>query len=76
MIYLGQPSDLLSPTLHKYVYVVAMHLKADPTMLHFLSYEVQASDEDDAYTKGCNDPRWEIPMESVVLNDYVHRIGG
>jgi hypothetical protein len=76
MISLGQPSDPHSPTLHRFVYVVALAPRDTPDMVEFLSTEVSASDEDDAYLLGISSDSIVIPEDYVVLNDYVHKIGG
>jgi hypothetical protein len=74
MISLGQPSDLHSPTLHRYVYVVALAPRDTPDMVEFLSTEVSASDEDDAYLLGISSNSIVIPEDYAVLNDYVHEV--
>ena len=74
MIHLGQRSDLSRPTLRRYVYVVALAPRDTPTMVEFLSTEVSASDEDDAYLLGISSDSIVIPEDYVVLNDYVHEV--
>ena len=76
MIHLGQPSDLSRPILRRYVYVVALAPRDTPDMVEFLSTEVSASDEDDAYLLGISSNSIVIPEDYTVLNDYVHNIGG
>jgi len=74
MISLGHPSDLTTPTLRRFVYVVAMAPRDTPLMVEFLSTEVSASDEDDAYLLGISSDSIVIPEDYVVLNDYVHEV--
>ena len=74
MIHLGQPSDLNTPALKRYVYVVALAPRDTPTMVEFLSTEVSASDEDDAYLLGVSSNSIVIPEDYTVLNDYVHEV--
>lgn len=74
MISLGQPSDLSRPTLRRYVYVVALAPRDTPLMVEFLSTEVSALDEDDAYLLGISSNLIVIPEDYVLLNDYVHEV--
>lgn len=76
MISLGQPSDLTTPTLHRYVYVIALSRRNTPDLVEFQSIEITAPDEDAAYYIGISSGAIDIPMDSIVHNDYVHKIGG
>ena len=74
MISLSQPSDLSRPILRRYVYVVALAPRDTPDMVEFLSTEVSALDEDDAYLLGISSDSIVIPEDYIVLNDYVHEV--
>ena len=43
-------------------------------MVEFLSTEVSASDENDAYLLGVSSNSIVIPEDYTVLNDYVHEV--
>lgn len=74
MIHLGTPNDLNTPALRRYVYVVAMAPRDTPLMVEFLSRELRATDEDDAYLLGISSDSISIPEDYIVLNDYVHEV--
>ena len=74
MITLGSPADLNTPALRRYIYVVAIAPRDTPLMVEFLSRELRATDEDDAYLMGISSDSIVIPEDYIVLNDYVHEV--
>lgn len=81
MIYLGTPDHLASPKLSTFVYVVAYHeVIGDSgltTDLSFLSTQVLATDDSEAYDLGFSWLESTHDIKSMTLvNDYVHQITG
>jgi len=74
MIYLGSPTDLNTPTLRHYVYVMATAPIDNPKLVGFKSMEILAETEDQAYMLGLASDTMMLPEGHMFLNDYVHEV--
>ena len=59
--------------INHYVYVAAYAPKTDLSLISFVSAEVLATNEGQAYDLGFY--LVTIPLDHIRLNDYVHQVG-